>query len=139
MPVTAAIREKVIQRAAGRCEYCGLSSRGQAASFHVDHIKPQAAGGRTALSNLALACVHCSLRKGARQNGRDPLTAKESPLFHPRRDRWNHHYRWNGCRLTGLSATGRATIAALRLNSHDHQIIRAFESQLGRHPPPGQQ
>jgi hypothetical protein len=37
----------------------------------------------------------------------------------------------------GVTATGRATIEALALNSVEHQIIRSFESVLGRHPPPG--
>jgi hypothetical protein len=138
MPVPPSLRRRVIQRAGNRCEYCGLSSKGQAATFHIDHVRPVAAGGRTVLPNLALACVHCSLRKAARQTGRDPRSGRSAPLFHPRKNRWNHHFRWEGCHLQGITATGRATIAALALNSLDHRIIRSFETRLGRHPPPGQ-
>jgi hypothetical protein len=99
---------------------------------------PQSAGGRTTLSNLALACVHCSLRKGARQMAKDPRTGQTAALFHPRKDKWNYHFRWSGCMLQGITPSGRATIAAFALNSSEHRIIRSFEAQLGRHPPPGQ-
>ena len=124
-------------RAGSRCEYCGLSHRGQASTFHVDHVVPVAAGGATVFANLALACIHCSLRKGARQTARDPATGLSVRLFHPRDQQWNHHFRWVGSAVVGLTASGRATIAALALNSPEHQIIRSFETILGRHPPPG--
>lgn len=138
MAVSAQMRRRVAERAKYRCEYCGLSQLGQAATFHVDHIVPEIAGGGTTLNNLALACIHCSLRKGARQTARDSVTGKTIRLFHPRSERWNNHFRWNGNKVTGITPKGRATMAALNLNSTEHQIIRSFESQLGRHPPPGQ-
>lgn len=65
--IPAALRRLVVQRADRRCEYCGISQAGQVATFHVDHIVPVMAGGETTAENLALACVSCSLRKGARQ------------------------------------------------------------------------
>lgn len=34
------LRQLVIKRAQSRCEYCGLSQHGQAATFHIDHIVP---------------------------------------------------------------------------------------------------
>lgn len=137
MAVSARLRQQVAARAGGRCEYCGLSHEGQAATFHIDHIVPQASGGATALDNLALACVYCSLRKGARQDGADPRTGNRVRLYHPRRDRWNTHFRWSGCKLVGISPMGRATVSTLDLNSAEHVIVRGFERQLGRHPPPG--
>ena len=72
--IPAQLRRLVIERAAGRCEYCGLSQEGQEATFHIDHITPVVAGGATIETNLALACVSCSLRKGARQTAIDPQT-----------------------------------------------------------------
>jgi len=100
-------------------------------------VVPVVAGGATALKNLALACIHCSLRKGARMTAFDPKSGRSVPLFHPRQEQWNHHFRWSGHELVGITAIGRATIDALALNSPEHQIIRSFESLLGRHPPPG--
>lgn len=57
------LRKLVIRRAGNRCEYCRLSQKGQEATFHIDHIVPMAADGRTVAENLALACVSCLLRK----------------------------------------------------------------------------
>jgi 5-methylcytosine-specific restriction endonuclease McrA len=51
-----------------------LSQSGQAATFHIDHIVPEVAGGATVAENLALACVSCSLKKGAKQLLADPET-----------------------------------------------------------------
>jgi 5-methylcytosine-specific restriction endonuclease McrA len=65
--ITIALRRLVIHRAGDRCEYCGLAQAGQVATFHIDHIIPEIVGGSTTEANLALTCVSCSLRKGARQ------------------------------------------------------------------------
>jgi len=75
MSIPAAIRRIVVQRAGNRCEYCRLSQAGQEAVFHIDHILPESEGGMTELDNLALACVSCSLRKGARRAAVDMVCA----------------------------------------------------------------
>ncbi len=90
--ITAALRRWVIQRANNRCEYCGISQIGQVATFHIDHIIPVVAGGETSAENLALACVSCSLRKGARQKLEDSETGELVYIFNPRQQRWNAHY-----------------------------------------------
>ena len=128
------LRRLVIRRAQGRCEYCQLSQDGQEASFHIDHIVPRAAGGATDESNLALACVSCSLRKEARQFATDPKSKRTVVLFHPRQQRWHDHFRWEGTVVVGLTATGRATIAALRMNRPQIVRIRLEEILRGRHP-----
>ena len=128
------LRRLVTLRARGRCEYCGLSQAGQEATFHIDHVVPSAKRGRTALDNLALACVSCSLRKEARQSALDPETGRQVKLFNPRRQRWQDHFRWNGVQLIGLTATGRATISALRMNRSLILAIRNEEMKHGRHP-----
>ena len=133
--LTAELRRQVVERAGGRCEYCGLSQEGQEATFHVDHVVPRSAGGGSKLANLALACVSCSLRKAARMTAGDPETGEETRLFHPRRDRWRDHFRWEGVILTGVTAVGRTTVSALRLNRPLIVAIRTEEEWLGRHPP----
>ena len=137
MVISAHLRRQVIQRARSRSEYCGLAQAGQEAAFHIDHVVPVHAGGRTALNNLALACVSSSLRKGARQTGTDPQTGAEVPLFNPRRDSWRPHFRWSGVRVVGVSPAGRATLTALKLNRPVAQAIRREEAARDRHPPPG--
>jgi hypothetical protein len=112
-----------------------LASAAQEATFHIDHIIPIVAGGVTEEHNLALACVSCSLRKGARLEALDPQTGTMAALFHPRLDSWLLHFRWDGERIVGVSPTGRATIAALKMNRPLVLAIRWEETQRGRHPP----
>ena len=135
MNIPAALRRRVIERARNLCEYCGLAQAGQEAAFHVDHIQPVADSGPTGFANLALACVGCSLRKGARRAGVDPKTGRPAPLFHPRSETWTEHFRWNGVRLLGLTPTGRATIALLDSNRAITLAIRGEERHWQRHPP----
>src|SRR5262245_60497787 len=110
------LRDLVVRQAGGRCEYCQLSQEGQEATFHIDHIVPRVDGGETEENNLALACVSSSLRKEARRTATDPDSGKIVALFNPRRDDWRSHFSWDGVFLVGLTAKGRATVAALKLN-----------------------
>jgi len=132
--IPAKLRRLVIRRSGGRCEYCHLSQAGQEATFHIDHVTPVASGGETVADNLALACVSCSLRKGARQTAADPNAGQEVPLYNPRGDLWSEHFQWQGVRLSRLTATGRATIQALDLNRTLILAIREEEAAFGRHP-----
>jgi hypothetical protein len=132
--LTPAIRQTVVHRAAGRCEYCKLSQAGQAASFHVDHVIPRVAGGPTTENNLALACVSCSLRKAAKQKAIDSDSGQEVPMFNPRKHSWAEHFRWEKEIMVGLTPVGRATISALQLNRPLIVAIRMEEAIRGRHP-----
>ncbi|MGI9036470.1 MAG: HNH endonuclease [Pyrinomonadaceae bacterium] len=102
--------------------------------FHIDHIVPVASGGETIAENLALACVSCSLRKGAKETAFDDETGKEVKIFHPRADDWNENFEWDETFLKGKTARGRATIALLNLNRRLILAIREEEILLGRHP-----
>lgn len=101
----------------------------------MDHIRPVVAGGETAMANLALACVSCSLRKGARRLAVDPESNELVPLFHPREQKWTDHFNWKRCRVAGRTPTGRATAEALKMNRQLAVAIRDEESLRGRHPP----
>ncbi len=133
--IPAHLQRLVAERAGQRCEYCGLSQEGQEARFHVDHVVPVVRGGATVEENLALACVSCSLRKAARQHAVDPQTGTVAALFDPRVQSWGGHFRWDGVRVQGLSPTGRATVAALKMNRPLILAIRREEALRGRHPP----
>ncbi|MEB3181707.1 MAG: HNH endonuclease signature motif containing protein [Nostocaceae cyanobacterium] len=134
--ISKSLRQLVIQRADNRCEYCGISQIGQVATFHIDHIIPVVANGKTTDENLALACVSCSLRKGYRQEIEDSQTGEIVSIFNPPQQQWKSHFRWDGVQIIGLTATGRATIEALDLNRATMLAIRTEENLLGRHPPP---
>ena len=134
--IPARMRRFVLERAGQRCEYCGLAQEGQEATFRIDHIVPESAGGPTTTDNLALACVSCSLRKEARRSGLDVETGRTVALFHPRRQSWSDHFVWDDVRVVGLTATGRVTISTLNLNRTIILNIRREEIERGRHPPP---
>jgi hypothetical protein len=132
--ISTSLQAEVVLRAGNRCEYCQLSQLGQEATFHIDHVVPRAARGPTTAENLALACVSCSLRKWAKQTATDPDTGEEVPLFNPRTQSWDEHFRWDGVRVVPLTPMGRATVTALAMNRPLIIAIRQEEAVRGRHP-----
>jgi hypothetical protein len=135
MSIPRALADLVRERAGGRCEYCGMCQSLQGATFHIEHIIPRTCGGETVASNLALACPGCNLHKADRSHAPDPQTGRLSTFYHPRRDEWNMHFRWDGTLLIGLTPAGRATIAALDLNHSRRQRVRHAEAAFGLFPP----
>lgn len=128
--------QEVRDRACEACEYCLLPQSSQEATFHIDHIVPRREGGETDVANLALACVTCSLRKGARMFAIDPQTQATVRLFHPREETWSEHFRLNDeFEFEGLSPIGRATIVAMGMNRPAIISIRKELHFLGRFPP----
>jgi hypothetical protein len=118
------LEAEVRRRAYERCEYCGFPARLTRVPFQMDHIIAEKHGGRTTLDNLALSCFHCNTFKGPNLAGVDPQTEKVTRLFHPRRDRWRDHFRWEGAILVGRTAVGRTTIEVLRINRDDAVAVR---------------
>lgn len=114
---------------------CGLPVAASTATFHLEHITPRAKGGSTELSNLALACPNCNLHKADRTRAVDPDTGELVPLFHPTVQSWPEHFQFRGYSVRGVTSEGRATVAALDLNSIRRQRIRAAEERLGLFPP----
>ena len=47
-----------------------------------------------------------------------------APLFNPRRDRWEHHFAWQGSRLKGLTPVGRVTVEVLGINQPEAVKVR---------------
>jgi hypothetical protein len=114
-----------------------LPTRGQVATFPIDHIQPRTAGGTTDLSNLALTCPHCNAHKWTAVAGADPETGDSTRFYHPREDVWREHFEWSRERpgeLAGKSAIGRSTIAALRINSPDMIELRLLLSEVNLFP-----
>ena len=103
--MTAPHRELVRQRAIARCEYCRLPDFAlEPEDFHVEHIIARKHGGPDETENLAWACIFCNLYKGPNLASFDPDTGELTRLFHPRRDRWEEHFRIEGAQIIGLSA-----------------------------------
>lgn len=114
--ISAALRELVTQRAKGCCEYCGYPSLASFAPHEIDHIIAEKHGGITTQENLALACTLCNKHKGSDLTSIDPLTQKIEPLFQPRQDNWNEHFRLEGAVIQPLTAKGRVTAKLLQFN-----------------------
>jgi 5-methylcytosine-specific restriction endonuclease McrA len=82
----------VRERALDRCEYCLMHQSLQVATFHIEHIVPESAGGLSSIENLALACPTCNLHKADRVLVEDPETLTWCRLFHPRQNDWHEHF-----------------------------------------------
>jgi 5-methylcytosine-specific restriction endonuclease McrA len=127
------LRRRIEKRAKGRCEYCHAPQHACGYRFHLEHVRPISLGGSDALVNRALACASCNLAKADRVSGVDPQTAAVVSLFNPRRQTWEHHFRWSvdDHVLLGKTATGRATIEALDFNSALRKTARALWFMAG--------
>ena len=135
--VSEALRQQVIQRASGFCEYCGAPMRIGSDLFCMEHTVPEANGGTTSLENLALACSACNLYKGVTQFALDPITNQAVSLFDPRRQSWSTHFIWSTdtLRVVGITPTGRATVERLRMNREQMIEFRRLLREFGMHPP----
>ncbi len=78
----------------------------------------------------------CNLHKSDRVDVPDPDSGATARLFHPRRDSWSDHFRWEEYRIVGLTPVGRATVFALDLNHPRRLLIRRAEELLQLFPPP---
>lgn len=134
MSLPGGLAAAVRKRAAGRCQYCLIHQSLQGATFHIEHIIPRAKGGSSQLPNLALACPGCNLHKADRTMAPDPEGGALVPLFHPVHQTWSEHFRINADRIEGFTATGRATVALLKLNTARRRRIRVAESRFGLWP-----
>ena len=137
MKIPKHLDEAVRTRANHRCEYCRAAESLTGQRFHVDHIIPRVLGGETSLVNLCVACAACNGSKRDRIYATDPQTSETVPLFHPRQEQWRHHFRWSdgGLRIVGLTPTGRATIAILKMNRALAISARTVWINVNRHPP----
>ena len=137
MPVVPAkTRQQVIERAGGRCEYC-LAPELVGVAMELDHILPLAEGGGHDPDNLCLACRHCNGFKSDFTTGLDPENNTEAPLYNPRTQNWQDHFRWDesGAEITGITPTGRGTISRLGMNHEKRLIARQYWVRLGLFPP----
>lgn len=135
--VTAEQRRIVAERANNCCEYCYSQSKFATESFSVEHIIPRSLGGQNDLENLALACQGCNGHKYVKIRGYDSVSREPVPLYHPRTQKWNKHFRWNDdfTLIIGMTPTGRVTVRNLKLNREGLVNLRRVLYAAGKHPP----
>jgi HNH endonuclease len=135
--IPVALRQLVIDRAFGYCEYCRSSGDFALESMEFEHIVPISQGGTTVAENLALACHGCNNYKQSKTQGFDPVSAEIVSLYHPRKMSWRDHFAWSEdtSLSIGLTAIGRVTIILLRLNRVGVVNLRVVLRPIGKHPP----
>lgn len=120
MPSTASIPDEVrrhaAERARWRCEYCMLPQADGGFRHHIDHIVSRKHGGGSQEDNLALACAVCNRNKGTDVAALSADRDQPVRLFHPRRQAWADHFRFDGPFVRALTETGEVTIRVLRMN-----------------------
>ena len=79
-----------------------------------------------------MACGYCNRHKGPNIAGLDPETGSLVPLYHPRNDRWDDHFEWNGTMLVGRTPIGRATVFLLAVNDWQRIELRDNLESLGQ-------
>ena len=135
--VPADLKRRVREHFFECCAYCRTAERLTVAIFECEHILPRSAGGETVFENLCLACPTCNRYKSSRTEAMDPGTQNSVSLFHPQREEWAHHFSWSegATVIDAGTATGRATIAALRMNRTQLIRVRRMWVAMGEHPP----
>ena len=132
------VKEFVAERSGYRCEYCLSPMHCNPDQPSIEHIHPRSRGGGDAPSNLALSCQGCNNFKQTAIAAEDPATGVQTPLFHPRTDRWADHFAWSSddqVSVIGKTPTGRATIARLQFNRPSLLDQRRLLMLAGLHPP----
>ena len=126
----------VSQRAAHHCEYCRAPEAIFNFPFEIEHIIPLSQNGTDDEANLALSCRSCNIHKTDRLTGFDETTQTEVRLFHPRRDRWEEHFRMEPetASIQGMTAVGRATVMLLQMNNSIQLAARSRWLQIGLFP-----
>lgn len=130
-------RQQIALEARHRCGYCLTQEIVSGVPLTIEHLIPKAAGGTDDPQNLWLSCRLCNEAKGMLTEAIDPQTGNVAPLFNPRTDLWAEHFTWDSSQtqIVGRTAQGRATAAALNLNSPFRMKARTLWVAAGYHPP----
>jgi hypothetical protein len=133
LKISSELRAEVVRRAKFPCEYCLLHEHDAVFPHEVDHIISRQHGGGETSDNLAYACMVCNRYKGSNIAS---LSAAGDliPLFNPRKDRWEDHFRLSGAIIEPLDSTGEVTVRVMRLNIADRVVRRNLLQQLRKYP-----
>ena len=102
-------------------------------AFHVEHIVAKQHGGTDDPETLCYACSECNWAKGPNLAGR--FAGKLYPLFNPRTQNWQRHFRWDQTTLVGRTKTGIVTVHVLNINDPSRLMLRENLLFEGRFPP----
>ncbi len=129
------LKIKLRKQAKNRCGYCLLPQSLNPTLLEIEHILPTAKGGTDNEENLWLACRLCNGYKATQTEAFDVETNQNIPLFNPRIQNWDEHFKWNNEYIVGKTACGRATVQALKLNNEIILQVRKKWLIAGWFPP----
>jgi HNH endonuclease len=135
--LSAKLRQLVMDRANGCCEYCLSQVKFSPDPFSIEHIVPRSKGGSDLEGNLAFSCQGCNGHKHTVVEAIDPINGESTALYNPRIHHWDEHFIWDEdfSIIVGRTAIGRATIERLCLNRIGVVNLRQVLRKLDRHPP----
>lgn len=115
--ISSSLRQLVIERSQGCCEYCLIHQNFSLYSHEVDHIIAVKHGGKTSPENLALSCLPCNRHKGSDFVTLELNTGDIIPLFNPRLQIWDENFILKNAEIIGITSIGQATSRLLIFNS----------------------
>lgn len=127
--ISADLRRLVVDRAAGRCEYCQIRESDTFLGCQIDHIISEKHGGQTVESNLAYTCTFCNRFKGTDIGSLAQSTGKFNRFYNPRADEWRDHFEFDGFTIVPKTPIGEATCRILRFNDPDRILERKIVSE----------
>jgi hypothetical protein len=135
--ISESLKAQIEQADRQRCCYCLTSEANSGIPMTFDHIQPRSKSGITSFENICLACRTCNEYKSDSTEAEDPLTGRVVSLFNPRIQKWSEHFIWSAdaTRVEGVTAIGRATMVALRMNNPVIVAARYRWVISGWHPP----
>ena len=135
--IPSVIKDQVIIRANGRCEYCQCWAKNSIHTFNIEHVIPISREGGNELDNLAYSCNGCNNAKSDKTEVFDLLTNSSVNLFNLRIHTWKDHFSWSNdfLEVIGLTPIGRASILQLKLNRTGVKNMRRLTKIVGEHPP----
>ncbi len=135
--ISQGVDDKIRQQAKNRCGYCLNPQELIPYKLEIEHIYPKGLGGATVITNLWLACRECNAHKAMKVRSVDGLTGKSVRLFNPRKQNWHEHFEFSQDKteIIGKTASGRATVESLQMNSFYQKTARAAWVETGKFPP----
>ncbi len=135
--ISVELKNKIRRDARNRCGYCQTPQEIISVPFEFEHLHPIGEGGTNDEENLWLACRNCNGFKHAKTHAIDPQTDSKTPIFNPRKQVWREHFEFsdNKTEIIGITACGRATVIALRLNFEQAVNARKVWVSAGWYPP----
>jgi len=122
--IPAELRRLVMERAAGRCEYCRIKELDTFYGCQIDHIIAEKHDGETVESNLAYTCTFCNRFKGTDIGSIAKSSGEFTRFFNPRTDKWSEHFRFQNVKILAQTPIGEATSNILKFNDPDRILER---------------